>query len=415
MKQVSIAAIVLLSVAGTVGCSTPERKSPAQSAPVPVVVAVAAIESLADPFEAGGVIRARAVATVVSRIMAEVRSVPVKPGDRVRAGQTLVVLDSRELSANRARAQAGQSAARQAVTLAEADRQAAEAALRLAQVTHQRISDLRAKNSATQHELDEAVAGLRGSEARLKVAEARIAEAGTAIESAAASAGAAGVTTSYATLVSPFDGIVTEKTVEPGNMTMPGQALMTVEDTRSFRLEARLDESRARQVHVGDASAVYVDSGIPAAGPGTTPSGQPMTGAIIEIERMLDAGSHDFLIKVDLPASDGLRTGMYGRAVFTGPPHRALAVPGSAVVRRGQLAFVYVVEGDGRAHLRLIDASASYAGRVEVRAGLLEGERIVTDPSAALFDGAPVQPGGPGASTGPESAGRDAYARAGAR
>ncbi len=140
----------------------------------------------------------------------------------------------------------------QATALAEADRQASEAGLALARLTHQRIADLKAKNSATQGELDEAVANLRAAEARMKVAEARVLEARAAIDSAVAGASAADVTASYATLTAPFDGLVTEKNVDPGNMASPGQPLVTVEDDRTFRLEVRLDESRAALVHVGD-------------------------------------------------------------------------------------------------------------------------------------------------------------------
>ncbi len=347
MKSTSLISAVLISTA-VAGCSHGEAPKQAAGPTVPVTVAAAAEQELATPFEAGGVIRAQRVAVIVSRIMADVRAVPVKPGDRVRAGQALVLLDGRELQAHRTRASASQAAVTQSTALAEADRQAAEAALALARLTHQRIADLKAKNSATQGELDEAVANLRAAEARMRVAEARVAEARAAIESAAAGSSAADVAASYATLTAPFDGVVTEKSVDPGNMATPGQPLITVEDDRDFRLEVRLDESRAAFVHVGDEVLVRLEGGAAGA-----------TGRVAEVQRMLDPGSHDFLVKIDAPSGAALRSGMYGRAVFRGATRTGLAVPEAAIVRRGQLASVFVVDADNHARLRLVNACGS--------------------------------------------------------
>ena len=388
MKSTYLISAVLVSAAAA-ACSHGEAPERPAGAPVAVAVAAAAEQDLATPFEAGGVIRAERVAVIVSRIMADVRAVPVKAGDRVRAGQALVLLDGRELQAHRTRASASQAAVTQSTALAEADRQAAEAGLALARLTHQRIADLKAKNSATQGELDEAVANLRAAEARMRVAEARVAEARASIESAAAGATAADVAASYATLSAPFDGVVTEKSVDPGNMASPGQPLVTVEDDRSFRLDVRLDESRAAFVHVGDEVGVRVEAG-----------GADAAGRVVEVQRMLDSGSHDFLVKIDLPSKTSLRSGMYGRAVFRGATRRGLAVPESAVLRRGQLVSVFVVDADNHARLRLVNAAEPVDGRVEIRAGVKAGERVVLAPPPALVDGSTVTIGPAAAGSG---------------
>jgi multidrug efflux pump subunit AcrA (membrane-fusion protein) len=386
--QVSFAVIALAAV-GATACSSHES-APAAALPSVAVRTVQVAEAdLARPFEAGGVVRARAVASVVARIMAEVRTVLVKPGDRVRAGQPLVQLDARELQAHQNRAEAGFGATQQSAALAEADRLAAEAGLALARLTFDRVSGLRTKNSATQHELDEATAALRGAEARLKVAEARAAEAKAAIASASAGATVAQVTASYATLTAPFDGLVTEKMVDAGNMATPGMPLLTVEDTRGFRLEVRIDESRATFVRAGDAVDVRLDQG---SAPGASPADRQtvVRGRVAEVARMLDPGSHAFVVKIDLPDTTGLRSGMFGRATFAGDTHRGLAMPDAALTRRGQLAFAFVVDDTQRARLRLLNVSDAAAGLVEVRSGLVAGERVVVDPPAALVDGSPV-------------------------
>jgi multidrug efflux pump subunit AcrA (membrane-fusion protein) len=384
MKPIIVLTAAVIAAAAA-GCSRGEAPQAPAGPPVTVSVATADEQELATPFEAGGVVRAQRVAVIVSRIMADVRAVPVKAGDRVRAGQPLVLLDGRELQAHRTRATASQAAVTQSTALAEADRQAAEAALALARLTHQRVSDLKAKNSATQGELDEAVANLRGAEARYRVAEARVAEAKASVESAVAGASAADVAASYATLTAPYDGVVTDKSVDPGNMASPGMPLVTVEDDRAFRLEVRLDESRAAFVHAGDEVSVALDGGA-----------SSRTGRVAEVERMLDPGSHDFLVKIDLPAGTALRSGMFGRAVFRGPGRTGLAVPDAAIMRKGQLTSVFVVGPDNRARLRLVNASEPVAGMVEIRAGLASGERVVVGPPPSLADGSPVV-AGPGA------------------
>lgn len=398
MKFPIVLSAGLILAAGTAACSDHAASGRSPAAPVAVTTSQVTDADIATRFEAGGVVRARTVATVVSRVLADVRSIPVKPGDRVRAGQALVLLDARDLQAQHSRAHAGQTAVSHGATLADADRQAAEAGLALARVTHERFAQLRARNSVTQHELDQAVAGLRAAEARLRVADARLAESRAAIDSASAATTAARVALSYATLTAPFDGIVTEKLVDPGNMATPGLPLVTVEDTRAFRLEVRLDESRARFVRQGDEVDVRIDRGQPPPDSGGHAAPDALSGRVSEVSRMLDAGSHDFLVKVDLPGGD-FRSGIFGRATFRGDVHRGLAVPESAVARRGQLAFVFVVDADARARLRLVNASEPLDGRIEIRAGLIAGERVVAAPPPALVDGSPVS-ATPGAGSG---------------
>ncbi|MEW5983357.1 MAG: efflux RND transporter periplasmic adaptor subunit [Acidobacteriota bacterium] len=388
MKYVQANAVAALALS-LAACADKGSSQAVTASPLAVSVAPATVQEISEPFEAGGVIRARVVARVVSRIMARVESIRVAPGDWVRAGQALVLLDGRDLNAHRESAAAASAAAVEAAVLADADSQAAEAALNLARVTFERIRGLRASQSATQQEYDVAETELKAAESRLKVAQARSAQSRAGIRSASAAANAAAVASSFATLVAPFDGLVTEKLVEPGNMAAPGMPLVTVEDTRSFRLEVRLDESRATLIAVGDRVEAVIDGPPDARAPAGTIGSGTVSGRVVEIARMLDPGSHDFLVKIDLPRLEGVRSGMFARAVFRGPVRRALAVPVSAVVRRGQLGFVFVVE-DGRARLRLINGGEAVAGLVEARAGLVEGDPVVTLPPPDLVDGRSV-------------------------
>ena len=230
-------------------------------------------------YEAGGVVRARTTAAITSRLLAPVMEVRVAAGDRVRAGQVLVRLDDRNLAAEQRRASSGREVAEQAGRGASSDRRAAEAELALAAVHHKRVLMLHERKSATDDELDQAVAALRAAESRLAGADARIAEAGAGLSAATAGADAATISASWAVVTAPFDGVITEKLVEPGNMAAPGMPLLRMEQTGPLRLDVRLDESRAGAFRTGQAVEVRFDAGVVQASAGGAIAG-PVMGRV---------------------------------------------------------------------------------------------------------------------------------------
>jgi RND family efflux transporter MFP subunit len=380
------ATLVLASALAFASCSGGRDRAPSDSrTPVDVAVEAATLELGARGFDVGGQVRARTTATIVSKLFAEVQEVLAQPGDKVRAGQILVRLDSRDLQAQRAQAEAGVAVAEQAIRAATMNRDAAEAGLAMATATHRRIAELRAKNSATPNELDQAVSGMKAAESHFAGAQAGIRQAEAGAEAARATLRAASVGASFAAITAPFDGLVTEKRAEVGNMATPGTPLMTVEDAGGFRLEVRIDESRIGDIDRGRPVDVLIDS----IGQPGTPAAQ--TGTISEVSRDLDA-AHAFLVKVDLPANTDLRSGMFGRARFGGGTRQVLTVPASAIVRLGQLTSVFVVGQDNRVRLRLVQVAKTSGARAEIAAGLDAGEQVVVQPSATLVDGAPVRP-----------------------
>jgi RND family efflux transporter MFP subunit len=349
----------------------------------------ASVQDLTTPFEAGGVIRARTAASLVSRIVAEVREVRVQPGDRVKRGQVLVTLDDRDLMAARSRAQAAVVAASEGAVAAQAARESADAALALARATHERINQLRARNSATPQELDRATADLRAADAGVRAAVARVSESTAAVEVARAAGRVAEVNASFAHLTAPFDGLVTSKLIEPGNMASPGIPLVTLDEVGGFRLEVRMDEARAALINVGADVQVETDSGFYEHADAQKPPA--LAGRVVEMARTVDAGPHSFVVKVDLPADAPVRSGMFGRARFAGPTRQGLAVPASSVVHQGQLTLVFVVDAQDRARIRPVSLGVSTSGIVEVLAGLKAGELVIADPRPSIVDGTPIR------------------------
>jgi RND family efflux transporter MFP subunit len=335
---------------------------------------------ITDAYEVGGVVQARTTASVAARLVAPVLEVRVGPGDRVRAGQVLAVLDGRDLHATARAAAAASAAAADVGTAAEAEEQSAQAALVLARASYARIEVLHAQQSATSQELDQATAALKAAESHVAAARAHVREAAAGVVRAGASQDAASATESFLTLVAPFDGLITEKLVEPGNMATPGQPLFRVEDTRSFRVAVRVDESRTSRLAPGLTVDVALDD---------EPSHPHVVGTVAEVSRAIESDARASLVKMDLPAVPGtLRSGAFARVRIPGPTRRALTVPAAAVSAQGQVTSVFVVEG-GAARLRLVRLRDR-----EVLAGLSEGDVVVVAPPPGLADGRAVITGG---------------------
>jgi len=359
------------------GCSERTVAAADADAPQPIVVEVVkvAMTDVNGTIDSGGVVQARTTATIAARIMAPVREILVWPGDRVRKGQTLVVLEGDDLAAGARAARSAAIAAEQGASAAGAELLGAEAGLILARASHNRIAGLETKRSATAQELDDATAALRSAEARVAGATARALQAAAALESARAGADQASTTHSFTRIAAPFDGTITARMIDPGNMASPGTALLRLEDTRGFRLEVRVDESRIGEIRNGDRVRVFVGS-------------TSIEGTVAEVSRAVETDARAFLVKVALPDVPGVRSGEFGKARFAGTPRRALTVPSAAVVRRGQITSVFVVD-HGIARARLVSLSES-----EVLAGLTEAEMVILSPPAAMTDGHHVHVGG---------------------
>jgi RND family efflux transporter MFP subunit len=193
---------------------------------------------------------------------------------------------------------------------------------------------------------------------------------------------AAGIMRDYARLAAPFSGVVITRTVEPGNLATPGAPLLTIEQDGLYRLEASVDESKLASVRVGQAVEVAIEA--------FEDTHRKLNARVSEIVPSVDAASRTYIAKLDLPATPGLRTGMFGRAIFPLGVQKVVAVPLAAVVERGQLQSVFAVE-DGVAHIRLVTTGRRTKDAVEVLSGLNAGEKVVLPVPPGFEDGARVE------------------------
>ena len=379
MKNIVLLSLVFLAACGAPGSYTTNANSSRSAEAIPVQTVAVAAQQWPELYEATGAVRARTAVTISSKVMAYVQDVAVRAGDRVREGQPLVTLDARDLDANLRRAEAARAEVRSARPEADNAIAAAKANLDLAQSTFKRVEELASKKSVSNQELDEAAARSKAAQASYDMArskrsqlEFRLAQVDQDIHSAT-------IVRDYAHIVAPFAGIVTTRSVEPGALAAPGAPLLSLEREGGYRLEVSVDESQLPGLRPGQSADVVLDA-----------LDRHVNARVSEIVPAVDPASRTYTVKLDLPPLAGLRSGVFGRASFARAYRAVLAIPAQAVVERGQLQSVFVLE-DGAAHSRMITTGKHVDGALEILSGLSAGEKVIAPPPAGLADGARVE------------------------
>lgn len=277
-------------------------------------------------------------AVLSSRIQGTIDKLLVREGTPVVKGQTLIQLDNRDVQADLARASAEVENARTQL---------------------QRMNALLKDQAVSKQEMENASRAFKVAEANRKAVLAQL---------------------SYTVVKAPFDGVITEKKVEAGELASPGQPLLKMEDPRQLRLEATVAEGDLKSISRNDKIPVIIDA------LGT----QALSGVISQILPAGDPQTHTFMVKVDLPGTPGLKSGMFGRFQLDKGTVQTILVPSSVVVERGELTSVFVVGSDQVARLRWIKAGRRFEQHIEILSGLNVGERVLIDGSRGV-DGAAVQ------------------------
>jgi RND family efflux transporter MFP subunit len=361
------------------GSEPTRRAAQTQTPPVAVQTTTVSTEEWPAIYEATGTVRARTTTTISSKVMGYVQQVSVQVGDHVREGQPLITLEVRDLDVSLRRAEAGRAEVESAIPELENATAAAKANLDLAQATFNRMEELAAKKSISNQEFDEASARLKAAQANYEMTRSRRTQLNSKMAQVDQEVRAAGIMRDYAKLAAPFSGVVINKTVEPGNLATPGAPLLTIEQDGLYRLEASVDESKLASVRVGQAVEAVIEA-----------CDRKVNARVAEIVPSVDSASRSYIVKLDLPSMPQLRTGMFGRAIFPLGMEKVVAIPVAALMDRGQLQSVFVVE-DGVAHTRLVTTGRRTKDGVEILSGLNAGEKVVLPLPPGLQDGARVE------------------------
>lgn len=322
------------------------------------------VHSVAQPMpqtlQMTGTVHAKETAVISPQVPGHIRQVLVQAGDRVRAGQLLVVLDDAAMQSAVQQAAAAQAAV-------EKQQAAAETNAQLAAGTLARYQMLKDEKSVSPQEFDEVQKRSQTAALQLEALEAQSAGAKAAVEGARTQLG-------YTSLHAPFAGIVTARMADPGTLAAPGVPLLQIDRDGPLQVYTTVDESLIGTVRIG----MKVPVGIEGVNAGLEPAG--ITGTVAEIVPAADPASRSFLVKLDLPAMKNLHAGMYATAGFPGATKPMILAPQSAVVMRGSLACIYALDQDGVAQLRYVTVGSRHGDQVEILSGAAAGDTLVNNP-----------------------------------
>lgn len=310
--------------------------------PAPLPTATVHVQTVASKphvatEEVVGTVRSKLRAVLEAKVSGRIEQMRAAPGQTVKRGELLLQVNAPEIQAqlDQARAQLDQ---------AERD--------------FQRFATLVEQNAVTRQEFDAA-------QARQLVTRANVAAAETML--------------GYVRLTAPFDGVITRKLADVGDLAAPGKPLLELEDPAVLRLEANVGEALIDRIQQGQSLEARV--------PALTNS---LQATVAEIAPAADPASRTFLVKLDLPPTPGLRAGAFARLSVPVGESRALRVPAEAVLQRGQLEYVFVA-ADGRAQLRLVKTGKRFGAEVELLSGATAGEKVIVSGGAQLREGQPLQ------------------------
>jgi RND family efflux transporter MFP subunit len=250
-------------------------------------------------------------------------------------------------------------------------------------ISPQEFDEVQARQEVADAEAERTGRLLQSLVARRRMALARI-------DQAKADVSGSQVYSSFTRIAAPISGVVVSRQADVGYMAAPGAPLLTIESGGDYRLEAAVQESQINRIHLRDQVRVQIDA----------LGQQELAGTVVEIVPASDPASRTYLVKISIALPGGnqqiIRSGLYGKAGFITGQTQAITIPQKAVVERGQLTSVYVVDQSGIARMRLVKTGKTYGDRVEVLSGLTEGEQIVVDGGAAVSDGSRVREAAPG-------------------
>lgn len=349
MKTIKITIGLLVFI--TIGCGSEHHTKVHELTPVVVKVAKASYSNNGSVISASGKIEAKRSANLSTRMMGHVEKLHVKVGEQVKRGTLLLSIHSDDLLAKRAQV--------------EANIIQAESGYKNAEKDFERFKSLYEKGSASEKELENMTTRYESAKAGLKAAK----EMKKEVESHFA----------YANIKAPFDGVVINTFLKPGDMANPGMPLVTIEGNQFYEAVVLVPESEILNIKETTKASVLIKS-----------IDQQFEGEVIEVSKSAKNTGGQFLVKVAIPEALNVLPGMFANVKLFNSDNsdKTLLIPEKVLVRKGQLTGIYTVDDSKNAILRWLRVGKSTDGMIEVLSGLSEGETYVSSAEGKLFNGA---------------------------
>jgi len=318
-------------------------------------VVTVAVQELPISYSASGSVVSDQRIEVATRTTGFIRKIFVREGEQVVKGQDLIQLDNSDVEDAILLAQAALGKATSALKDAETDLVRHAALIKSGSISKITLRKTRLQRDLAKDSLDQARAVLSTAKTQRH----------------------------YTHISSPLAGIVVSRHKREGDLAVPGTSILTVESNTDLLLETYVVESRIGKLKQADSVHVAIDA-----------LDEPLMGTISRIVPSGDPLTRRYQVKIALPEEKGLLPGMFGRAHYRIGTETLPVIPSVALVERGGLHGVFVVDGDNRSFFRWLRTGRDDGSNTVIRAGLAASERIVAIADARLRDGDLIRPEG---------------------
>ena len=382
--------LIAILIVGRVRAGAPSHTRNGRDV-VPAAIAVAKRGSIGNNFSVAGEFLPYQEIEVHAKVAGYIRKINVDIGDRVKTGQVLAVLEVPELMAELQGAGAGVRHSQQEIERAqnevvrnEAQYEALHAnAVRLAQASKAR------PGLVAQQELDDAEAKDRAAQAQVESSKSALSAARQQLEMSQATNSQISAMSDYTRITAPFDGVVTWRYADTGALVQAGTSnnnsapVVKLAQVNILRLRIPVPESLAASVHDGQRADVTVSA-----------TGEHFTGTVTRFTDALDRTTRTMQVEIDVPnGTYKLQPGMYANVALELQNHaNALTIPVQAVQHLNGKSTVLVVDQQNRVQPREIQVGLEDPDRVEVLAGLKEGDRVILGNFGSFQPGQVVEP-----------------------
>jgi len=309
-------------------------------------------------------------------------------GSKVKAGQVLAVISSPEVDQQLLQARATLAQADAALQQAKAALEQAKANAELTRLTKERDLPLGAQHAISQQIVDEAVQAYSARVADADAAAANITAAQANVTANRANVARLEQMQGFERVLAPFDGVITERNVERGDLVTPGSAtggkpLFSIAQSGTLRIQVDVPQSQAVNIHDGQKAMVTVKERM----------GREYTGTVVRSADSLDSAARTMLTEVQVDNSDGsLLPGMYAQIRFTlAEQRRSVIIPTSSLIVDNKGMRVARVEDNHTLHFVPVTIGNDMGTQVEVLSGISATDALVSSPSDLLHEGQNVE------------------------
>jgi len=359
--------LVTVLVLSLIAAGCGKKEEVVEETEITVDIAKAEKRDIAKSASYSGIVRGENEVYIMPKVMARVTAIYVKPGDQVREGQTLLVLDSSDYEAAVKQAEA-------ALAQAEAAKRANDVQKETALANYERMKKLHEAGAVSDQQMEQArsqyeALAAGGAEAAVEQARAGLLQAQTQLN--------------HCIIKSPISGVVGSINLSLGDTASPQSPAAVVTETSRLEIEVLVSESEVSYIEAGREVDVFIDA----------VQDEPFKGRVKSVATVPDPVKRSYVVEVMLDNPDGsIRSGMFAEvSIATISKDDALCVPRSAVIPKGGRDVVYTVDKESRAREKEVTAGIENSSYIEIVKGVKEGEKVITRGNTLVNDGTRVR------------------------